>query len=63
MNSNLLSWKEKEWAYDQWCNGRTQKEIAEALHCSVKTITRAIHGRPKIKPVLQYEEGGTKYEG
>lgn len=63
MNSNLLSWKEKEWAYDQWCNGKTQEEIAGALHCSVKTIRRAFHGRPKIKPVLEYEEGKTKYEG
>lgn len=56
MNSNLLSWNEKEWAYEQWCNGRTQTEIAEALHCSVKTITRALHGRPKIKPVLHYRK-------
>ena len=58
MNSNLLSWNEKEWAYEQWCNGRTQTEIAEALHCSVKTITRALHGRPKIKPVLHYRKEG-----
>ena len=56
MNSNLLSWNEKEWAYEQWCNGRIQTEIAEALHCSVKTITRALHGRPKIKPVLHYRK-------
>ena len=54
MNSNLLTFKEKEWAYDQWCNGRTQTEIAEALHCSVKTITRTLHGRPRIRPILKY---------
>ena len=57
MKTNLLSWKEREWAYDQWCDGKTQAQIADALNVSVKTISRALHGRPKIKPVLTYKEG------
>ena len=57
MTKSILDWKQKEWAYDQWCNGKTQQEIAEALNVSEKTINRALHGRPKIKPVLMYTEG------
>ena len=58
MRTKILTWKEKEWAYDQWCEGKTQAQIAEALNVSLNTLRRALHGRPKIKPVLQYEEGG-----
>lgn len=54
---SLLDWKQKEWAYDQWCNGKTQEQIADALNVSIKTVNRALHGRPKIKPVLMYPEG------
>lgn len=57
MTKSLLDWKQKEWAYDQWCNGKTQQEIADALNVSIKTVSRALHGRPKIKPVLMYPEG------
>lgn len=57
MTKSLLNWKQKEWAYDQWCNGKTQQEIADALNVSIKTVSRALHGRPKIKPVLMYPEG------
>lgn len=57
MTKSLLDWKQKEWAYDQWCNGKTQAQIADALNVSIKTVSRALHGRPKIKPVLMYPEG------
>ena len=57
MTKSLLDWKQKEWAYDQWCNGKTQEQIADALNVSIKTVSRALHGRPKIKPVLMYTEG------
>ena len=57
MTKSILDWKQKEWAYDQWCNGKTQQEIADALNVSIKTVSRALHGRPKIKPVLMYPEG------
>ena len=57
MPKHVLDWKQKEWAYDQWCNGKTQEQIADALNVSIKTVSRALHGRPKIKPVLMYPEG------
>lgn len=50
----LLSAQEKEWAYTKWCEGYTQFQIGEALHCSHKTIARAVHGRPRIRPILIY---------
>ena len=56
MRSSSLSHKQKEWAYARWCEGRTLLEIAMALNVCDRTIRRAIHGRPRIKPVLTYEE-------
>ena len=50
-----LTHKEKEWAYEQWCKGYTLVEVAAAMNVCSKTIERAIHGRPRIKPVLVYE--------
>lgn len=52
----ILSHKEKEWAYKQWCIGYTQIQIAQALHVCDKTIIRALKDRPRIRPVLVYEE-------
>lgn len=51
----ILSRKEKSWAYSKWCDGRTICEIAEALHVSTKTVTRAINGRPRIRSILVYD--------
>ena len=51
-----LSHKQKEWAYEKWCEGRTQAEIADALNVCTKTINRALRGRPRIKPILVYRE-------
>lgn len=50
----LLTSAEIRWAYDQWCNGRTQTEIADALFCSYATIKREFRARGfyKIKPIL-----------
>lgn len=50
----LLSAQKKEWAYTKWCEGYTQSQIGEALHVSHKTIARAVHGRPRIRPILIY---------
>lgn len=50
------SHKQKEWMYEKWCLGYSQATIAAALDVSIKTVSRAIHGRPKIMPILQYEE-------
>lgn len=51
-----ISHKQKEWMYEKWCLGYSQATIAAALDVSIKTVSRAIHGRPKIMPILQYEE-------
>lgn len=53
--AQILSHHDKEWAYEQWCKGYTLAEVATAMNVSSKTIERAIHGRPRIKPVLVYE--------
>ena len=53
----LLSHKEREWAYTKWCEGYTQIQIAEALNVSYKTVQRALAGKPRIRPILEYKEG------
>ena len=55
MGKSLLDWKDKEWVYDQWCNGYTQAEIAEAYGCDIKTIQRFLCKKQKIKKPLVYE--------
>ena len=51
-----LTHKEIEWAYQKWCEGYTQQQIADALFVCEKTIRRAINERPRIRPILKYEE-------
>ena len=51
-----LSITQKEWAYTKWCEGYNLIQIAEALEVCEKTIRRAIHGRPRIRPILIYRE-------
>lgn len=53
----IMNWKKREWAYARWCEGYTQFQIAEALHVSHKTINRALSGKPRIRPILEYKEG------
>lgn len=55
--ASLLTKKQKDWAYDKWCEGYPQEDIAAALGVCSKTIRRAINGRPRIRPVLEYREG------
>lgn len=52
----LLTYKEKSWAYTKWCEGYTHQQIADALNVCPKTISRAINGKPRIRPILRYEE-------
>lgn len=57
MNRNtLLNHKQKEWAYARWCEGYTRLQIAMALGVCEKTVQRALSGRPRIRPVLIYED-------
>lgn len=51
----MLSWQDKEWAYEAWCNGYIFAEIAEAYGCCRRTIQRALTGRTKVKPPLVYD--------
>jgi DNA-binding XRE family transcriptional regulator len=53
---SALSLKQKEWAYIKWCEGYTLDQIADALFVGSKTVRRAINGRPRIRPILKYEE-------
>lgn len=57
MSVKILNDKQKAWAYEKWCEGRTILEIAIALDVCDKTVRRAINGKPRIRPVLRYEDG------
>lgn len=57
MKSSVLSSKEKEWAYEMWCLGYTQGQIADALYVCEKTIQRALKNKPRIRPILIYKGG------
>lgn len=52
-----LSFKQKEWAYDMWCLGYTQMQIADALFVCEKTVQRALKNKPRIRPILIYKGG------
>lgn len=56
MANEALTFRQKEWAYEKWCEGYTLEQIAGALYVCPKTIRRAINGRPRIRPILKYEE-------
>ena len=45
----------KKWAYDMWCIGYTQMEIADALYVCEMTVRRALKGKQRIRPQLKYE--------
>lgn len=51
-----LTPKEIKWAYQKWCEGYTQQQIADALFVDERTIRRMINSRPRIRPILKYEE-------
>lgn len=56
-NGEALTAAQKEWAYEQYCNGYTQFEIAEALFVSHCVVQKAIAGKPRIKKPLYYDFG------
>ena len=58
MSRAILGKKEVAWAYDKWCIGYTHMQIADALNVCEKTVSRALKGKPRIRPTLKYE-----YEG
>ena len=52
-----MSYSKKKWAYDMWCLGYTQNQIAEALGVCEATIRRALKDKPRIRPILTYKGG------
>lgn len=57
MKEKVLTLRQQIWAYARWCDGYTYQQIADALNVCPKTIQRAINGKPRIRPILRYEEG------
>ena len=57
MSVKILNDKQKAWAYEKWCEGYRQLDIAMALGVCEKTIRRSLSGKPRIRPVLRYEDG------
>lgn len=43
-----LTTVELQWAYESWCNGHSQQEIADALHVSLSKLKR-IFKKHKLK--------------
>ena len=56
MKGTVLTHTQKEWACTKWCEGYTRLQIAIALNVCEKTVQRALHGRPRIRPILRYTE-------
>ena len=53
---NALTNKQIKWAYEKWCQGYTQQQIADALFVCEKTVYRALKGKPRIRELLIYKE-------
>lgn len=54
--AKALNHEQIEWAYQKRCEGYTQQQIADALFVDERTIRRMINSRPRIRPILKYEE-------
>ena len=54
MKHPILSPEEIEWAYEKWCLGYPQEDIAKALYVHPNTIGKALKGRKKQRPPLHY---------
>lgn len=57
MKGECLTFQQRKWAYEMWCLGYTQKQIANALYVCEKTIQRVLKNKPRIRPILTYKEG------
>ena len=44
-----------QWAYEKWCTGYTQLQIAEALNVCDRTVRRVLKNKERIRPILKYE--------
>lgn len=57
MAKRMLTDDEIKWAYERWCEGHTQKQIADALYVCPMTVHNALRDKRRIRPVLHYERG------
>ena len=46
----ILSEDEITWAYEKWCEGYTQQQIADALYVERRTVAFALRDKPRKKP-------------
>lgn len=51
----ILTKEEKAWAYQKWCEGYTQQQIADALYVERRTVLAALKDKPRLRPKLAYE--------
>ena len=58
--NKVLTKEKEEWAYQKWCEGYTQQQIAEALYVSEKTVQRSLKNKPRIRPNLVYDGNTTR---
>lgn len=59
MNKSLTK-EEEKWAYQKWCEGYTQQQIADALYVCEKTVRRSLKNKPRIRPSLVYDGNTTR---
>jgi DNA-binding NarL/FixJ family response regulator len=55
LNKPYLTRRQREWAYDRWCEGYTPLEIAGALYVCERTVQKALRGKDKVRPPLHYD--------
>lgn len=55
MSNLALDNSQVQWAYEKWCTGYTQLQIAEALNVCERTVRRALKNKVRIRPILKYE--------
>lgn len=58
--NKVLTKHEEEWAYQKWCEGYTQQQIADALYVCEKTVRRSLKNKPRIRPILIYDGNTTR---
>ena len=49
----ILSEEESQWAYEKWCEGYTQQQIADALFVCRHTVNSALKGKKKPNPCIR----------
>lgn len=58
--NKFLTKEEEKWAYKKWCEGYTQRQIADALYVCERTVRRSLKNKPRIRPILKYDGNTTR---